>query len=100
MGDVLTNAERILAEAERLHALALGEKDKQRQRVALAVADHYYRLHDRLLELQRLDSWRAVMPVPANSPDVASVHSAQPALEGTGELARLTILPFAKRMRS
>jgi hypothetical protein len=58
-GDVLTQAELLLSEAERIHTWALGEKDKQKQHVMLAVADHYYLLHDRLLELQRLVAWQS-----------------------------------------
>lgn len=65
--DVLTQAELLLAEAERIHTWALGEKDKQKQDVMLAVADHYYLRHDRLLELQRLVAWQSPY-LPANIP--------------------------------
>jgi hypothetical protein len=67
-GDVLTLAELILARAERMHSVALGERDKKRQRVMLGLADRYYQLHDGLLECQQMGPWRSAPSAPANGP--------------------------------
>ena len=41
-------------QAQAVYVLALREKDTNRRRVLLAICEHYYLLHDQLLELARI----------------------------------------------
>jgi hypothetical protein len=65
MDNLLTNADLILEQAERMHALALGESDLKRKRLMYAVAEHYYLLHDRLQELGQMDLGHNVVSLAA-----------------------------------
>jgi hypothetical protein len=41
-------------QAERMRELGLNEKNKKRRETLLAIAEHYYLLHDQYLELWQL----------------------------------------------
>lgn len=53
MDQLLTNATLCHQQADRMRALALAEADKTKRRLLLAVSEHYYLLHDQLVELYR-----------------------------------------------
>jgi len=55
MDEVFINARLYHDQAERMHALAVKEGNRKRQQVMFAIAEHYYLLHDRLLELGRME---------------------------------------------
>jgi hypothetical protein len=65
MSDLLTDTRLILDQAERMHAMALGEADKKKQRVMFAIAEHYYLLHDGLLELGQMEPGANIVPLSA-----------------------------------
>jgi hypothetical protein len=54
METVFSNARLCHDQAERIHALATKEPDRTRQRIMFILADQYYLLHDRLVELQKI----------------------------------------------
>ncbi|HZQ41343.1 MAG TPA: hypothetical protein VFA87_11130 [Rhizomicrobium sp.] len=54
MDELLINAGLYHDQAERMYALAMKEKNRKRQQVMFAIAEHYYLLHDEFMELGRL----------------------------------------------
>ena len=54
MDEIFDNAGLYHDQAERMHALAVKEENRKRQRVMFAIAEHYYLLHDGIVELGRL----------------------------------------------
>ena len=54
MDELSSNAALYHDQAERMHALAVKEENRKRQRVMFAIAEHYYLLHDQFTELDRL----------------------------------------------
>jgi hypothetical protein len=68
MDNLLTNAARVREQAERLHALAVKEGNRKRQQVMFAIAEHYYLLHDRLLELGQMEPGENVVTFAAAKP--------------------------------
>jgi hypothetical protein len=67
MDQLLRNTNLYHDQAERVHALALREHDKKRQLVLLAIAEHFYLLHDQLVELGHLQQRQAFRVVSAPS---------------------------------
>jgi len=55
MDDPLDRAELYLAQAELMQSLGLKEKDRKRRESLLWIADYYYLLHDKYVELGQLD---------------------------------------------
>jgi hypothetical protein len=68
MDNLLTNAALVLEQAERMHVLAVGESDKRKKRIIFAIAEHYYLLHDRLLELGQMETGENVVTFAAAKP--------------------------------
>jgi hypothetical protein len=68
MNDLLDNARLYHDQAERMRALARKEENKKNRQVMLAIAEHYYLLHDRMVELSQLQLQPAAQ--------IATVHSA------------------------
>lgn len=54
MDELLNDAVLCHDQAERMHALAVKEENRKRQQVMFAIAEHYYLLHDRFVELGSL----------------------------------------------
>ena len=54
MDDLQTMAALCMKDAELMRTAGLIERDMERRRVMLAIAEHYFLLHDELLELERL----------------------------------------------
>jgi hypothetical protein len=60
MEKLLSNTALYHDQAEHVHALTLKEQNKERRRIMLDIAEHYYLLHDGLVELARLPALRIV----------------------------------------
>jgi hypothetical protein len=69
MDDPLGRAKLYLAQAEQMQDLGLNEKDRRSRRMLLAIAEYYFLLHDKYVELGQLDG-----PGPLHPGDKTVVH--------------------------